>query len=145
MLHHTDTAGKTSAEVSELMRACGITPTQQRLDIAQLLLTRPQHLSADQVLAQVNRGGALVSKATVYNTLKLFASKGLIREVIVDPNKLFYDSTTTPHHHIYNVDTGVLTDVSPDQVAITSAVCLPDGTIADGIDVIVRVRNSAAC
>lgn len=130
-----------SADFEPLLRQHGIMPTQQRLDLAQILLTRPQHLSADQVLALANRKGTSVSKATVYNTLKLFAAKGLVREVIVDPTKVFYDSTTAPHYHIYNVDTGTLTDVDSDKVAVRGLPDLPTGTVADGIDVIVRVRN----
>lgn len=124
-----------------MLREHGIMPTQQRLEIAQILLTRPQHLSADQVLALADRKGAAVSKATVYNTLKLFAAKGLVREVIVDPTKVFYDSTTAPHYHIYNMDTGTLMDVDSGQVAVRGLPELPSGTVAEGIDVIVRVRN----
>ena len=67
------------------LNAHGIVPTLQRLQIARVLLSRPQHLSAEQILGMVNRERGHVSKATVYNTLNLFARKGLIREVIVDP------------------------------------------------------------
>lgn len=141
MLHEADTLEAEVENLETLMRERGITPTQQRLEIAAVLLMRPQHLSADQVMALANRKGAAVSKATVYNTLKLFAAKGLVREVIVDPTKVFYDSTTAPHYHIYNVDTGTLVDVNSDLVAVQGLPELPNGTVADGIDVIVRVRN----
>lgn len=141
MLHESDNISAVSTDFDALMREHGILPTQQRLEIAQILLTRPQHMSADQVLALANRQGASVSKATVYNTLKLFAAKGLVREVIVDPTKVFYDSTTAPHYHIYNVDTGMLMDVDSAKVAVGGLPDLPNGTVAEGIDVIVRVRN----
>ena len=59
------------------------------------------------------------SKATVYNTLNLFLEKKLIREVIVDPSKVFYDPNTAPHHHFYNVDTGELTDIEAEAIAIS--------------------------
>lgn len=134
----------TESELIHLMRQRDITPTQQRLEIAQILLAKPQHVSADQILAMVNRDGAVVSKATVYNTLKLFAAKGLVREVIVDPTKVFYDSTTTPHFHIYNVDTGLLMDVDAGMLPLGNLPPLPHGTTADGVDVIIRVRNQAA-
>jgi len=48
------------------LREHGILPTQQRLQIAQVLLTRDQHLSAEQVLELVNATGKNVSKATVW-------------------------------------------------------------------------------
>jgi Fur family transcriptional regulator, iron response regulator len=60
---------------------CGIRPTAQRVRIAALLLSAPQHLSAEQILAQLRASGARVSKATVYNTLNLFAAHGLIRQL----------------------------------------------------------------
>ncbi|MGH8132735.1 MAG: Fur family transcriptional regulator, partial [Steroidobacteraceae bacterium] len=61
------------------LSGCGIRPTTQRVRIATLLLSAPQHLSAEQILANLRSAGARVSKATVYNTLNLFASRGLIR------------------------------------------------------------------
>ena len=126
----------------ERLKAVGITPTQQRVDIALILFARSQHMSAEQVLNIVNAGGALVSKATVYNTLGLFAEKGLLREVIVDPSKVFYDSNTGEHHHFYNVDTGALIDIEPHAVHVDSLPPMPEGTVADGVDVIIRVRQA---
>ncbi len=120
-----------------------IQPTQQRLEIAQVLFARDQHLSADDVLKQVNLDTARVSKATVYNTLGLFAAKGLIREVIVDPTRVFYDPNTCEHHHFYNVDTGELVDIDAADLALMSMPELPNGTVADGVDVIIRIRNQA--
>lgn len=132
------------AEVIDLMRQKGVNPTQQRVEIAQVLFAEPQHVSADQVLAMVNRKRSIVSKATVYNTLGLFARKGLVREVIVDPTKVFYDPTTMPHHHFYNVDTGELTDMELDSLTLGELPSLPEGTEAEGVDVVIRVRNAAA-
>ena len=128
--------------VVNLLKDAGITPTQQRIEIAQILFAQPQHLSAEQVLSQVNQKQSLVSKATVYNTLGLFASKNLIREVIVDPSKVFYDSNTQPHHHFFNVDTGMLKDIDSDAVRIDQLPNLPEGTVADGVDIIIRLRNA---
>lgn len=133
---------KSRSEVIDLMRVKGVNPTQQRVEIAQVLFTEPQHVSADQVLSLVNKQRAIVSKATVYNTLGLFARKGLVREVIVDPTKVFYDPTTSPHHHFYNVDTGELTDVEHGSINLGELPPLPAGTQAEAIDVVIRVKNS---
>lgn len=127
-------------DVGTLMQEHGITPTPQRLEIAQILFAKPQHLSAEQVLNKVNETRVHASKATVYNTLGLFARKGLIREVIVDPTKVFYDPTTVPHHHFYNVDTGSLVDIEPGGVELKRLPALPPDTVAAGVDVIIRVR-----
>ncbi len=122
------------------LRAYGIYPTHQRTEIAHALFLRREHLSADQVMAIVNERHSQTSKATVYNTLKLFVEKGLIREVIVDPNRVFYDPNTDPHYHIYDVQSGRLTDISAADVRISGLPAVPEGMVTEGMDVIIRVR-----
>ena len=128
----------------EILRRHGINPTHQRIEIAYALFARGEHLSADQLLAIVNNRHSETSKATVYNTLNLFLEKKLIREVIVDPHKVFYDPNTEAHHHIYNLDTGELTDIDAAEIEVSGLPQLPDGTVTDGVDIIVRVRSRAA-
>lgn len=132
---------KITANIQGLLLEHDIRPTAQRLEIAAALLCQPQHLSADQVMARVNKNAAMVSKATVYNTLNLFAEKGLIREVIIESGKVFYDSNTDVHHHIYNEDTGVLLDVAATEMTIENIPDMPEGTVQSGVEVIIRVRN----
>ena len=128
-------------QVIDLLASRDIQPTLQRLEIAQVLFARDQHLSADEVLKLVNQDTARVSKATVYNTLGLFAAKGLIREVIVDPSRVFYDPNTDEHHHFYNVDTGELLDIDAEQLSVMDLPPLPKDTVAEGVDIIIRIRN----
>jgi Fur family transcriptional regulator, iron response regulator len=131
------------ASLSEILRDHGVSPTHQRIEIARALFSRMTHLSADQVLAAVNQRHAETSKATVYNTLKLFVEKGLVREVIVDPTKVFYDPNTAPHHHFYDVETGEITDIDGDRISILGLPALPEGKVAAGVDLIIRIRASA--
>ncbi|NOZ53062.1 MAG: transcriptional repressor [Gammaproteobacteria bacterium] len=128
-------------DVVNLLAERGITPTQQRILIAQELLSKPQHLSADQVLHRVNNQTNTVSKATVYNTLGLFSEKGLIKEVIVDSSKVFYDSNTAPHHHFYNVDSGTLHDIECEALKVESFPEPPDALKIQDINVIIRVTQ----
>ena len=130
------------AAVEERLRRHGIKPTPQRVEIGMLLLTRPRHMSAEQILGDLRAAGSRVSKATVYNTLNLFSRQGIVREVAVDPTHLVYDSTTAPHHHFFNVDTGELTDIDSDALEINGLPDLPDGTCAESVELIVRVRNT---
>ena len=105
----------------------GILPTPQRVKIAEILLARPQHLSAEQILDRLRQAGSSVSKATVYNTLNLFRESGLVRELSVDPERRYYDSVTCAHHHFYNIDTGEFTDIDEDRVSISFNFGLDDG------------------
>lgn len=127
-------------EIAGLLREHGITPTHQRMEIALVLFERHAHLSADQILATVNARHAETSKATVYNTLRLFLDKKLIRELIVDPARIVYDPNTTPHHHLYDVATGQLTDIPAGDITVTGLPRLPPGVETEGVDIVVRTR-----
>jgi Fur family transcriptional regulator, iron response regulator len=128
------------ASVAELLRRHGITPTRQRVEIAHALLSNRRHVSAEQVMVTVNARHPETSKATVYNTLRLFREKGLVREVIVDPNKVFYDPNTDEHHHFYDVVSGALIDIPAGEIGITGTPRLPEGAMAEGVDIVVRIR-----
>jgi len=127
-------------DIEALLRDHGIYPTRQRMEIARVLLGCARHLSADRVHALVNESRPATSKATVYNTLKLFLARRMIREVIADPDKIFYDANTSAHYHFYDVDTGELTDISADDVKVTGLPALPDGMVTEGVDIVVRIR-----
>jgi Fur family iron response transcriptional regulator len=129
------------SDILSLFEHHGIQPTPQRIEVARILLERPQHLSAEQILDKLGGAGIGVSKATVYNTLKLFGERGLVREVVVDPERKFYDSTTHTHHHFYNIDTGNLSDISCDDVRFLDLPQLPKGTEQDSIEVLIKVRD----
>lgn len=133
----------TRDNLPDLLRRHGVNPTHQRIEIANALFSRQEHLSADQILAIVNDRHSETSKATVYNTLNLFLEQRLIREVIVDPSKVFYDPNTEPHHHLYNIDTGELTDIDAGSIGISGLPPLPEGMVTEGVDIIVRVRKPA--
>lgn len=128
-------------DVMGMLRRHGVQPTSQRVLITRLILERCAHLSADDIYRLVNATDRRVSKATVYNTLGLLTEKGVIREVIADPSRVFYDPNISPHHHFYDVETGELKDIDADQIEITKLPPLPDGTGLDRVDVIVRLRR----
>lgn len=134
---------QTRESVVRLLRRHGINPTHQRIEIGFALLENLHHPSADAILAVVNARTTETSKATVYNTLKLFVDKGMVRELVVDPSKIFYDPNTSAHHHFYDTATGELTDIPAAGVHIEGLPPLPPGTVTEGIDIIVRTRPAS--
>ncbi len=134
-------AAKTEQELRGLLQRHAISATPQRLNIARVLFCAPRHVSAEQLLGELRDAGQRVSKATVYNTLGLFSRRGLVREVIADPGRVFYDSNTTPHQHLYNTRTGTLTDIDPDEIDVRVLSNIPADTEVEAIDVIIRVRQ----
>jgi len=133
-----------SARCQQRLADCGIRPTAQRVRIASLLLSAPQHLSAEQILANLRSAGARVSKATVYNTLNLFASHGLIRLLSVDGTRAWFDSNVDAHYHFHDTSSGALIDVPVPEVEFSRLPAAPPGTEVAGIDLVIRLRKKAS-
>ena len=133
----------THQDIARRLTSHGAKPTTQRLKLAELVFERPQHVSAEELLQRAHATGIRVSKATVYNTLNLFVECGLLRELVVDRDRVYYDSTVHAHHHFYNVDTGEMIDIPAEAVSFAGVPSAPEGTEQDGVDVIIRVRNRA--
>src|SRR5271170_359974 len=121
----------------------GIRSTVQRVRIAALLLAAPQHLSAEQILDSLRAAGARVSKATVYNTLNLFAAHGLIRQLSVDGSRAWFDSNVDAHYHFHDMTTGALIDVPIPDVEFSRLPPPPPGTEVAGIDIVIRLRRKS--
>ena len=119
-----------------------ITLTRQRVAIAAQIFRKQQHLSADKILEQVNFNDIQVSKATVYNTLRLFVTNGLLREVAIDPQRTLFDTNTTDHHHILNTETGEIRDINPVAIDLLGIPGLGAEEQVDGIDLVLRVSAS---
>jgi Fur family transcriptional regulator, iron response regulator len=132
----------TSEDAVACLRKAGVPITRQRVEIARVLFAEPVHLSADQVWSRVQSSAPEVSRATVYNTLRLFCEKKLVRELFVDPERIVYDSTATPHFHLYNTDTGEVRDLAADELRVIGTPRLPAGVELEEVDVIVRVRSA---
>ena len=132
---------ETTVRARQILEQRGIRPTVQRVKVAEILLTAPRHLTAEQILVALREATGHVSKATVYNTLNLFVEQGLAREIHADPERCVYDSTMAPHHHFQNVDTGEMTDIRPDDLSFARLPPLPPGTEIESVDVVICVRR----
>jgi Fur family iron response transcriptional regulator len=140
-MDHGNPARGDRKQVSALLARHGIQPTAQRLRVAELLFSRKQHFTAEQVIHALGRDGCHVSKATVYNTLNLFAAKGLLKALSLDRDCGLFDSNTEPHHHIRVEGTGELIDVPQGSVEFSRLPPLPPGTEPVSVEVVIRVRR----
>lgn len=123
----------------ERLRAADLRPTRQRLALARLLLERgDRHVTAEQVHGEATESGVRVSLATVYNTLHQFTRAGLIREVVVEAGRSYFDTNVTDHHHLFFEENGRLVDVPAAQVEVRGLPDLPPGVELRRVDVILR-------
>ena len=87
------------------LTAAGLRPTRQRLGLARLLFEGGnRHITAEQLHREATDGGVKVSLATVYNTLHQFTNAGLLREIMVDSNRCYFDTNVSEHHHFFYED-----------------------------------------
>lgn len=133
-----------NSRIARVLRQHGAKPTSQRMALAEILFSHPQHVCAEELLDRVRDAEMKISKATIYNTLNLFVQCGLLREINVDAHCRYYDSTITPHHHFFNVDTGELVDIPRSSVRLAELPDLPPGTEPAGVELVVKVRQRRA-
>jgi Fur family transcriptional regulator, iron response regulator len=136
-----EVARQAADPLASRLQACGVRPTAQRLRVAAMLLERPQHMTAEQILAALRSSGSRISKATVYNTLNLFAAQGVVRQLAVDGDRAWFDSNVAPHYHFQDVETGQLTDLAPSEVRFERLPPPPAGMDYAGIDVVIRLKR----
>ena len=116
-------------------------PTRQRLALSKLLFERgDRHVTAEQLHADVMAAGIKVSLATVYNNLHQFTGAGLLREVVVDSGRSYFDTNTTSHFHFFHEASGELEDIPVDDLVLGALPKLPKNTSVKRVDVIIRVR-----
>lgn len=131
------------------LRSHGLRPTPQRIAICELLFKgADRHLTAESLHEEAKDKNISVSLATIYNTLHQFTNAGLLRQIIVDPTRAYFDTNTTPHHHFFHEDTNLLEDIPHERVSLQIDGCDPFSVttpaskrVAD-VDVIIRLSSS---
>jgi len=131
------------ASVLERLKGVGLRPTRQRLALLRLLQGGgDRHLTAEDLHEEARAAGIKVSLATVYNTLHQFTEAGLLREVVVEAGRSYFDTNTSAHHHFLHEDTGALVDIPTERVRVSDLPPAPEGTQIARVDVIVRLAST---
>ena len=127
-----------------LLNESGLRPTRQRVVLAQVLFGNgDRHVTAEQLHGEAEANGAAISLATIYNTLHQFKGAGLLREVVVDSGRAYFDTNIKEHHHFYVEKTGLLEDISSDLISMTTFPELPEGMVVDRVDIVIRLRDKS--
>ncbi len=133
----------TSAQALTRLREAGLRPTRQRVELAGVLFQGgDRHVTAESLHDEVAQTGVKVSLATVYNTLHQFTEAGLLRQVIVDAARSYFDTNTGDHQHFFVEKEGLLIDIPGESIAVAGVPAPPAGLSVDRVDVVVRVRRN---
>ena len=100
------------------------------------------HVTAEQLHSEAIRKGYKISLATVYNALNRFKEAGIVKQVLVEPGKIYFDTNTEPHHHFYIEETGELLDVSDDECKIVSLPIIPAEYKVNQVEITIRLEKS---
>jgi Fur family iron response transcriptional regulator len=131
------------AQALKLVQDPGLRPTRQRLLLSKLLFERGEdwHVTAESLHEDVMKSGARVSLATVYNTLHQFTACGLLRQIVVDSGKAYFDTNISNHHHFYDAENGLLADIPNEEISLAALPSAPEGSRIGRIDVVIQIEN----
>jgi Fur family transcriptional regulator, iron response regulator len=130
------------SHILDQLRESGLRPTRQRLALAKLLFDGDdRHTTAEMLHAEAIGGHIRVSLATVYNTLHQFTNAGLLREIVVDASRSYFDTNTSAHHHFFFENSGRLEDIPDSDLIVDRLPAAPPGTNIKSVDVVVRLQS----
>ncbi len=140
--HAPQRRGCPLSDLRDKLRRVGLRPTRQRVSLGWLLFGKgDRHVTAELLYEEASRARVPVSLATVYNTLHQFTEAGLLRQLVVDGGKAYFDTNPTEHHHFFVEDDENLIDMPGENVKVLDLPDAPAGYEVARVDVIVRVRR----
>lgn len=125
----------------KIYKELNVTPTKQRVDLAKLIFSKKQHFTAADLISVADKKNLNISMATIYNTLSLLESKGMLKTINIENDLKFYDTNLDNHHHLYNTTMSTLTDIDHDQVVFSDFPELPKNLQIESTEVLIKVRN----
>lgn len=119
--------------LTRALRERGQRVTPQRLAIARTVRELDRHVTAETVFARATEQVPGISLPTVYATLELLESLGLVRRVATETATAVFDPRTDAHHHLVCRACGKVVDVdaSVDQRAVLAAAHARGFTVDD--------------
>ena len=129
----------------EKLRASGLRPTKQRLEISKLLFDRKKtfHFTINDLFKTLKKiSSKKISLATIYNTVHSFKKKGYLKEISVNKNKSYFDTNTSNHHHFLDINTNELIDLKNEDVHNIKIKKRIPGKKINSIEVLVKIENS---
>lgn len=98
-------------KAKKLLKEKGINPSIQRIKIFKALSGNYDHPTAKDIYKKISKEIPTLSKTTVYNTVKLFAEKGLLQTIRGEEGEARYDTKASFHPHFKCKKCGRLYDL----------------------------------
>lgn len=114
--------------------------TAQRTIILNTLQKTHNHPPVEWIYEEVRKILPHVSLATVYRNLNVLKEEGLVREVILDGQKSYFDGNVTPHAHFVCDVCGTISDIELPQQLINPVLDLAGYTVKE-----IRIDYHGVC
>ena len=130
----------TQTEIEQLLNEAGLSVTLQRLSLVSFIL-HADHPTAEDILDWAKKNLAKVNTATIYNTLGVLESSGILKKIKFPHLKHYvYDHNTSEHHHFLDEDSGKIFDLDKNKINISSS--LGSEFKISGIEVLIKGKIS---
>ena len=102
----------------QILREAGLRVTQQRTSVFTILAASANHPTVDDVVDKARQLDDTVSMATVYRTMGVLETAGLVRKLSFDDAPARYEMTPqSDHDHLIDIDTGELIEIPGDEIS----------------------------
>jgi len=89
----------TVESITDFLNAHDIKPSYQRIKVYEHLVHSIDHPSVEMIYRELIKTIPTLSKTTIYNSLKTFVEKEIVKVVTIDGNEMHYDSLLEEHGH----------------------------------------------
>ena len=117
-------------------------PTLQRIAIIEILLKKGNvHVTANSLKIMLNKKKKKISTATIYNNLNELSEKGFLKKVLVEKDKMWFDTNLKDHYHFYDEEEDSLIDVISENIKFSALPKIPKGKKLKSIDIIMKIEK----
>ncbi len=128
-------------DIKHFLRQNSLRPTKQRVIIANYLFDGVnKHVTAETLSNELLKMKAGISLATIYNTLHDFYEKGLLKKLMINSERIYFDTNTEHHHHFYSKKDQKLIDINAD-MKVSGLPKPPKNKKINKIEVLVHLDN----
>tara|TARA_Y100001935_G_scaffold215053_1_gene186389 strand:- start:445 stop:843 length:399 start_codon:yes stop_codon:yes gene_type:complete len=128
----------------EKLRKSGLRPTQQRLQICEILFNTKKtfHFTVNDLSKKIKKQiNNKISLATVYNTVHAFEKKGYLKQIPINSNQIYFDTNVSDHHHFFDLKEEKLIDLENSDVGPINIKKKINGKKIKSVEVLVKLED----
>ena len=128
----------------EKLRKSGLRPTQQRLQICEVLFDTEKtfHFTINDLAKKIKKQTKNdISLATLYNTVHAFEKKGYLKQIPINSNQTYFDTNVSDHHHFFDLKEEKLIDLENSDVGPINIKKKINGKKIKSVEVLVKLED----